>query len=119
MWIRYALRGMRRSPGFTAVTVLSLALGIGANTAVFSLVNILLLRLLPVREPQQLVEFLAQYPGDPPVNAFSWQDYEHFREHNHVFSGLTGNIPSGFAVRGDGLEPANVDGEYVIANCWA
>jgi putative ABC transport system permease protein len=113
---RYAFRGMRRSPGFTAIAILSLALGIGANTAIFSLINTLMLRLLPVREPQQLVEFLNQYPGDPPLNAFSWQSYEHFRDHNHVFSGVTADQPTRFHVRGEGLEPETLDGERVAGN---
>jgi hypothetical protein len=56
---RYALRMMRRAPGFTTVAIFSLALGIGANTAIFSLINTLMLRLLPVREPGPLVEFLV------------------------------------------------------------
>lgn len=55
--IRYALRGLRRSVAFTAATVLSLALGIGASTAIFSLTDQMLLRLLPVKEPDQLVLF--------------------------------------------------------------
>jgi predicted permease len=113
---RYAIRALRRSPGFTTVALLSLALGIGANTAVFSLIDTLMLRMLPVPEPRQLVEFLNQYPGDPPLNVFSLQSYEYFRDRNHVFSGLTGAHPSRFNVRGDGLEPETVDGEAVIGN---
>src|SRR6202167_1998238 len=101
--VRYALRGMRRSPGFTAVAVLSLALGIGANTAIFSLINTMMLRLLPVRAPEQLVEFLAQYPGDPPLNGFSWDNYQYFRDSSHVFAGITGEGPGRLPVRGEGL----------------
>jgi putative ABC transport system permease protein len=114
--VRYALRGLRRSRGFTGVAVLSLALGIGANTAIFSLINTLMLRPLPVEQPQQLVEFLNQYPGDPPLNGFSWQSYEYFRDRNHVFSGITGVHPSRLNVRGEGLEPEIVDCESAIGN---
>ncbi|MGA3235522.1 MAG: ABC transporter permease [Bryobacteraceae bacterium] len=114
--VRYALRGMRRSPGFTAVAALSLALGIGANTAIFSLINTLMLRLLPVEHPEQLVEFLNQYPGDPAVNAFSWQSYEYFRDRNHVFSGITGVHPSRLNVRGEGLATEIADCESVAGN---
>jgi len=113
---RHGIRALRRSPGFTAVALLSLALGIGANTAVFSLINTLMLRMLPVPEPGQLVEFLNQYPGDPPLNVFSQQGYEYFRDHNHVFSGVTGVQPGRFTVRGSGLEPETVDGEAVAGN---
>ncbi len=89
--VRYALRLMRRSPGFTAVAILSLALGIGANTAIFSLLNTIMLRQLPVTQPGQLVEFLQKYPGEPRLDGYwDWQNYEHFRDYNHVFSDLTG-----------------------------
>src|SRR6266851_4137835 len=111
---KYALRMMRRTPGFTAVAVLSLALGIGANTAIFSLINILMLRTLPVREPERLVELLSRFPGEPRVNGFSWKVYEHFRDENHVFSDLLGVSPSRFHVSADGLDAEAVDGEYVV-----
>jgi predicted permease len=114
--VRYALRMMRRTPAFTAVAVLSLALGIGANTAIFSLINALTLRPLAVDHPEQLVEFLIQYPGEPPLNVFSVQSYEHFRDHNHVFSGLTGVQHSRLHVRGAGLELETVVGFRVAGN---
>ena len=116
--VLYALRMMRRSPGFTAVAVLSLALGIGANTAIFSLIKTVMLSMLPVREPRQLVELLTKYPGQDRWNTFSWQAYGHMRDHNHVFSDLIAvsnrNYSSFFHVRGEGLEPERVDGAYVV-----
>ena len=117
--VRFALRMLRRSPGFTAVAVLSLALGIGANTGVFSLINTLMLRLLPVRDPESLVELLHQYPGEPRMNGYSWRSYEHFRDHNHVFSGLIGFSPSRFDLRGEGLGGQTVDGEYVVGDFFS
>ncbi len=116
--VRYAARMMRRAPGFASIAVLSLALGIGANTAIFSLIDALTLRQLPVREPEQLVEFLNQYPGEPPLNAFSRPSYDYFRDHNHVFSGLSGISATSFSVRGEGLEQETVTGEYVDSNLF-
>src|ERR1700730_15037230 len=114
--LRYALRQLRKNPGFTAVAALTLALGIGANTAIFSLVNTLMLRMLPVREPGQLVELLHRYPGEPHFNGFSWHTYQLMRDHNDVFSGLIAAAYQPFHVRGEGLEPQTVEGGYVDGN---
>ena len=115
---RYALRGMRRSPGFTAVVVASLALGIGANTAVFSLVETVMLRMLPVRHPEQLVELLQKYPGEPRGQLnWSWKSYEHLRDNNHVFSALIGtSIDSRARLEVEGCEPETGVRESVTGN---
>lgn len=119
MWqdVRYALRGMRRSPSFAAVIVVSLALGIGANTAIFSLINFLMLRQLPVSDAGRLVEFLKLYPGDPRLNSFSPKDYRYIRDHNDVFSGLIATSASRANVRFDAgqsetLNVESVSGSY-------
>jgi putative ABC transport system permease protein len=117
--LRYASRQLRKNPGFTAVAVLTLALGIGANTAIFSLVNILMLRMLPVREPGQLVELLHRYPGEPQLNGFSSQAYHLMRDHNHVFAGLIAAAYQPFHVRGEGLEIQTVEGGYVDGNFFS
>lgn len=88
--VRFGARMLRRAPLVTAAALLTLTLAIGANSAIFSLVDPLLFRDLPVRDPGRLVQFTFQYPGDPPLNNFSLADYEQFRDRNHVFSHLFG-----------------------------
>ncbi|MBS1876530.1 MAG: ABC transporter permease [Acidobacteria bacterium] len=119
--VRYGLRGMRRSPGFTATVVASLALGIGANTAVFSLMNAVMLRLLPVRHPEQLVELLQKYPGEPRGNGY-WTpaSFRRFRDHNHVFAELTGMGTDDHArIRTGGGDPRYGVIERVLGNYFS
>jgi predicted permease len=110
---RHAVRGLARSPAFAAAAVLTLALGVGAATAIFSLVNALMLRELPVREPGQLVELLSRYPGEPRVNGFPWRVYEHYRDESHVFSELIATSPTLLRVGGERPGAEAVAGEYV------
>ncbi len=85
--IRYAIRGLIKRPGFVAIAVVTLALGIGANTAIFSLVNTVLLRSLPVDRPGQIVS-VAVRGKDDSMSAFSYPNYRDFRDRNEVLSGL-------------------------------
>ena len=89
--IQFALRILRKTPGFTAIAVLSLALGIGANSAMFSLADALLFRPLPVPSPSRVVTVSDAAP-DLPVGTFgniSYPDYLDLRDKNKSFAGLT------------------------------
>ena len=113
--LRFALRTFKKSPVFVAVAVLSLSLGIGANTAIFTLVDQLLLRRLPVHDPQQLVLFWGRGPHYGSNNGYhklSYPMYEDFRDHNQVFSGMFCRDPMSFSLSSDG-RTERVDGELV------
>jgi len=86
--LRYALRSLSRSKAVAATAILSLALGIGANTAIFSLVNAVLLRQLPVPNPSELAEFYTMGPEGRNRQSFSWPMFEHIRAMQPVFSGV-------------------------------
>jgi len=114
--LSYALRGMRRSPGFTITAVLSLALGIGANTAIFSLIDAVLLRWLPVHDPRALTQLIIQRPAAEPLESFSFPLVQALADHREIFASLCGFSGYRFAVRqGDSVEStsgASVSGGY-------
>lgn len=90
--IRHAIRGLRRSPAFTATAVVSLALGIGANTAIFSFVNAILLKRLAVPEPERLVTFAENYRGEPSAKVWRMRTVDELAQRNSVFSGVFGEF---------------------------
>lgn len=85
--IRFGFRRLIKSPGFSLIAIASLALGVGANTAIFSLVNTVLLRPLPVPDPSQIVSVTVRAKNDS-IGAFSYPMFEDFRERNDVLSGI-------------------------------
>jgi predicted permease len=114
--LAYAARTLRRSPGFTLITIVILALGIGANTAIFSVINAVMLRQLPVRAPSELVHLLSVYPGEPRHPGFPWAAYEHYRDRNHVFSDMVAVSPAMFDVSYGGADVETVQAQYVSGN---
>src|SRR5579862_1423347 len=87
--LKYALRMLRHSPGFTLVAVLSLAMGIGANSAIFTVTNAVLLTTVPVKDPSLLVQIQTADKENPNnLTAISLPNFRDLREQNHVFSGM-------------------------------
>src|SRR5262249_11194856 len=116
--LRYAVRIMVKAPVFSTVAILSLALGIGANTAIFTLLDQVLLRLLPVKEPEQLVLLTSvgsHYGSNTGANALSYPMYKDFRDRNQVFSGVLCRfgLPLSLGYKG---QTERVDGELVSGN---
>jgi predicted permease len=105
---RHALRTLRKNPGFAITALLTLAIGIGANTAIFSLVDAFLLRALPVRNPQEL----AVIRGAFPISTF-----EQFRDHSRSFSGMFAFDVSHLTATIDG-QPDYVDGDFVSGSYY-
>jgi hypothetical protein len=114
--LRYSVRVLLKSPGFTAVAVLSIALGIGANTAVFSLVNAVLFKPLPVDHPEQLAALYTMEPNSSFPDAFSYPDYLDYRDSNEVFSDLVGHYGVALSLANTGAQPELVWGELVTGN---
>ncbi len=110
--LRYGVRMLLKKPGFTLIAVLTLALGIGANTAIFSLVDAFVLRLLPVKDPQQLVFVRATLPNGRTRGSFSYPTFEQFRDLNHSFAGIFAWDDTQVSVTIDG-RPEMVWGDFV------
>jgi predicted permease len=117
--LRHAARGLARRPGFTATAVLTLAIGIGANTAIFSAVNALMFRPLPFRNPGQLVDVSFSVPGRDGLPArtgfpWSWMKYRTFRDAQQVFQDNALWTQGNFSLTGDDAE--RLSGEWAGAH---
>jgi putative ABC transport system permease protein len=111
--LRYALRMLRKNPGFTCVAVLTLAIGIGANTAIFSVVNAVLLRPLPFRDPASLCLLTERMPAFPALGP-SWLNFQDWRAQNRSFENLAAARSATLTLTGAG-EPERLQAQQVSA----
>jgi len=116
--LRYGSRALARTPGFTLVAVLALALGVGANISIFSLVNALFLKPLPVKDASSLVWLTLRPAESSRVQAFSWPDYVDYRERAGVFEGLIAYDPIPMALSVNG-EPERIEGQLVTGDYFS
>jgi len=114
--LRYGLRMLLRNPGFTTIAISTLALGMGANTAIFTLLDKVLIRPLPVEQPNQLVTFVVDAGGAPEY--FSYPLYADLRERNEVLSSLAAYFQRPFSLS-DGDQSERVIGQIVSGNYFA
>ena len=108
--VRYAFRGLAARPGFTAIAVLTLGIGIGANTAIYSAVDALLLRALPFADPGRLFD-IVQTSGDDGISVWSYPKYKFFRDAQHSYTSLAAHSSSQIIITG--AEPERVAIEEV------
>ena len=117
--LRFGLRMLRKNPGFTAVAVLTLALGIGANTAIFSVVYAVLLKPLPCSKSEELFNVFQQQSQDETVQTgWSYPNFQELREHNHVFSAVAGAQRHQLTITGRG-EPLVVNTAVVTGDFFS
>src|SRR5208282_1599624 len=115
--IRYALRTLAKSPGFTVVALATLALGIGANTALFSIVNGVLLNPLPYPHPEQLVTLHESKPNFP-TGAISYLNFRDWQKDNRTFSAMAISRGYSFSLTGKG-EAERVRAEFVSSDFFS
>jgi putative ABC transport system permease protein len=117
--VRYALRMLIKSPGFSIIAIITLALGIGANSAIFSVINAVLLRPLPFSQPNQLAAIWASAPQRPgnQHEVHSYLDFVDLRDKNHTFSSMTAYIGAGM-IFGEGDDAADVAGLAATADVF-
>jgi len=116
--LRFALRQLCKNPGFTAVVILSLALGIGANTTIFSLIDAVLLKMLPVKDPKQLVVFAHRDTGLPSTGS-NYPLYKTLRDGSQSFSGCFAFWALEFRAASSGAEREPARGQYVTPNYFS
>jgi hypothetical protein len=115
--VRYALRGLRKTPGFTFVVLATLALGIGATTAIFSVVNAVMLKPLPFPTADRLVQVQSVIAATGQGDVASYLDFVDWRARNHVFDGMAAFHTGDFTLIGP-REPCTCKGRWFLHNCF-